>query len=157
MQAESLWLIVLACAAATFVWRALGVVVVKRIDAGGALFQWVTCVSYAMVAGLIFRMIIMPESLLRDWVPQTIDQLELEHTRMVTELDPEIILLGTGKSLRFPHAELISALARAHDVDFLSGHSKQIGVEVMDTAAACRTYNILSAEGRSVAAALFMI
>ena len=62
MQAESLWLIVLACAAATFVWRALGVVVVKRIDAGGALFQWVTCVSYAMVAGLIFRMIIMPES-----------------------------------------------------------------------------------------------
>lgn len=62
MQTESLWLIVLACAAATFIWRALGVVVVKRIEAGGALFQWVTCVSYAMVAGLIFRMIIMPES-----------------------------------------------------------------------------------------------
>jgi branched-subunit amino acid transport protein len=62
MQAESLWLIVLACAAATFIWRALGVVVVKRIDADGAFFQWVTCVSYAMVAGLIFRMIIMPGS-----------------------------------------------------------------------------------------------
>ena len=102
-------------------------------------------------------LIIMPERLLHDWVPQTIDQLQLEHTRMVTELDPEIILLGTGKSLQFPSAEIISALARAHDVDFLSGHSKQIGVEIMDTAAACRTYNILSAEGRSVAAALFMI
>ena len=62
MSTESLWLIVFGCGAATFVWRALGVVVVKRIDANGAIFQWVTCVSYAMVAGLIFRMIIMPES-----------------------------------------------------------------------------------------------
>lgn len=62
MQTESLWLIVLGCAAATFIWRALGVVVVKRIDAHGAFFQWITCVSYAMVAGLVFRMIIMPES-----------------------------------------------------------------------------------------------
>jgi branched-subunit amino acid transport protein len=62
MQAEFLWLIVLGCAAATFIWRALGVVVVKRIDAHGAFFQWITCVSYAMVAGLVFRMIIMPES-----------------------------------------------------------------------------------------------
>ncbi len=62
MPAESLWLIVLGCAAATFVWRALGVVVVRRIDPQGGFFQWVTCVSYAMVAGLIFRMIIMPES-----------------------------------------------------------------------------------------------
>ncbi len=62
MQTESLWLIVLGCAAATFIWRALGVVVVKRIDDHGAFFQWITCVSYAMVAGLIFRMIILPES-----------------------------------------------------------------------------------------------
>ena len=62
MQTETLWLIVLGCGAATFVWRFLGVVVVKRIDANGAIFQWITCVSYAMVAGLIFRMIIMPES-----------------------------------------------------------------------------------------------
>jgi branched-subunit amino acid transport protein len=62
MSTESLWLIVLGCGAATFVWRALGVVVVKHIDANGAFFQWITCVSYAMVAGLIFRMILMPES-----------------------------------------------------------------------------------------------
>jgi len=62
MPAESLWLIVLGCGAATFVWRALGVAVVKRIDAQGDFFQWITCVSYAMVAGLVFRMIIMPES-----------------------------------------------------------------------------------------------
>jgi branched-subunit amino acid transport protein len=59
---ETLWLVVLGCAAATFVWRGLGVVVVRRIDPDGAFFKWVTCVSYAMVAGLIFRMLAMPES-----------------------------------------------------------------------------------------------
>jgi branched-subunit amino acid transport protein len=48
------------------VWRFLGVIVVRRIDANGAIFQWISCVSYAMVAGLIFRMIIMPESQLAE-------------------------------------------------------------------------------------------
>ena len=62
MTTEYLWVIVLACGAATFVWRGLGVLVARRIDAGGALFRWITCVSYAMVAGLIFRMIMLPES-----------------------------------------------------------------------------------------------
>ena len=62
MNADSLWWIVLACGAATFAWRLLGVLVTRRIDANGAFFRWVTCVSYAMVAGLIFRMIILPES-----------------------------------------------------------------------------------------------
>ena len=66
MPVDSFWLIVLACGAATFVWRALGVMVVRRIDANGAFFQWITCVSYAMVAGLIFRMIMLPESDLAD-------------------------------------------------------------------------------------------
>jgi len=62
VQTETLWMIVLGCAAATFAWRFLGVIVVRRIDANGAIFQWISCVSYAMVAGLIFRMIMMPES-----------------------------------------------------------------------------------------------
>ncbi len=59
---EWLWLIVLACGLATFVWRGLGVLVVRRIDPEGPFFRWVACVSYAMVAGLIFRMLMMPES-----------------------------------------------------------------------------------------------
>ena len=66
MQTEQLWMIVLGCAVATFAWRFLGVLVVRRIDPNGAIFQWISCVSYAMVAGLIFRMIIMPESQLAD-------------------------------------------------------------------------------------------
>jgi branched-subunit amino acid transport protein len=62
MNNETLWLIVLGSSAATFFWRLLGVAVVRKIDPNGAVFEWVTCVSYAMVAGLIFRMIMMPES-----------------------------------------------------------------------------------------------
>ena len=62
MATEWLWAVVVACGLATFVWRALGVIVVRRIDPRGPFFQWITCVSYAMVAGLIFRMLILPES-----------------------------------------------------------------------------------------------
>jgi branched-subunit amino acid transport protein len=61
-KTEFLWLVVLGCGLATFLWRGLGVLVVRRIDPEGAFFKWVACVSYAMVAGLIFRMLVMPES-----------------------------------------------------------------------------------------------
>lgn len=67
--AEFLWLVVLGCGLATFVWRGLGVLVVRRIDPEGPLFKWVACVSYAMVAGLIFRMLMMPESDLAEVSP----------------------------------------------------------------------------------------
>ena len=62
MGIDELWWVVLACGLATFLWRFLGVLVARRIDADGALVRWITCVSYAMVAGLIFRMLVMPES-----------------------------------------------------------------------------------------------
>ncbi|MEO6431968.1 MAG: MTH938/NDUFAF3 family protein, partial [Nitrosospira sp.] len=58
---------------------------------------------------------------------------------------PEMVLFGTGATLRFPHPTLTRTLIES-----------RIGVEVMDTAAACRTYNILTAEGRRVAAALLI-
>ncbi len=58
---------------------------------------------------------------------------------------PEIVLLGTGATLRFPHPRLTRALAEAG-----------VGLEVMDTPAACRTFNILAAEGRKVVAALLL-
>jgi uncharacterized protein len=71
--------------------------------------------------------------------------LEAAHFEAILEFMPEIVLLGTGGTLRFPHPRLTEALIRA-----------QIGVEVMDTPAACRTYNILASEGRKVAAALLL-
>ena len=54
------WLVLLGAIAATYVWRGLGVVLATRIDPNGAVFQWVGCVSYAMLAGLIARMTILP-------------------------------------------------------------------------------------------------
>ena len=63
--------------------------------------------------------------------------------RNCVALEPEIVLLGTGDRQHFPHPRLLAPLTE-----------RRIGVEVMDTRAACRTFNILVAEGRRVAAAL---
>lgn len=60
MSTTLLWVLVLLCGLATFFWRFLGVAFARRIDPTGAVFEWVTCVSYAMVAGLVFRMIVLP-------------------------------------------------------------------------------------------------
>ena len=56
----TLWVLVVASILATYLWRFLGTLFSKRIDPDGPLFQWVTCVSYCMLAGLISRMILMP-------------------------------------------------------------------------------------------------
>jgi branched-subunit amino acid transport protein len=66
-----LWLLALACAAGTYLWRGAGVLLSGRIKTDGELFRWATCVAYAMVAGLIVRIIVMPtgtlgETLLAD-------------------------------------------------------------------------------------------
>lgn len=60
------WLLVLACAAATYAWRGLGVLLSGRIRAESELFNWVACVAYAMIAGLIARVIVMPTGLLAE-------------------------------------------------------------------------------------------
>jgi uncharacterized protein len=90
--------------------------------------------------------IVTPERIITDWLPQTFVELGELHFEQLKTLEPEIVLLGTGRRQRFPPPRLTSQLLSAH-----------IGVEVMDTAAACRTYNILMAEGRRVAVALLMI
>ncbi|MGI9301770.1 MAG: AzlD domain-containing protein, partial [Gammaproteobacteria bacterium] len=65
-ESAILWALVLACTAATFVWRALGVAFAARIDTDGAVFQWVTCVSYAMVAALVSRITLLPAGALAE-------------------------------------------------------------------------------------------
>lgn len=90
--------------------------------------------------------IIMPEQIVKDWPPQGRDDLTLEHFDTVIAMHPEVVLFGTGPRLWWPSSAMRSAFTRHH-----------IGFEVMDTAAACRTYNILVYEGRNVAAALLMI
>jgi branched-subunit amino acid transport protein len=64
MGAAGLWVLVLASAAASYVWRGLGVLLSGRIRVESELFNWVACVAYAMVAGLIMRIIVMPTGLL---------------------------------------------------------------------------------------------
>ncbi len=91
-------------------------------------------------------LILMPDRVITEWSPASVSDLTLEDFQTLAELAPEIVLLGTGRTQRFPHPSLIQPLMQ-----------QRIGCEVMDTAAACRTYNILMAEGRRVAAALLMI
>ena len=84
-------------------------------------------------------------SLIRDWPPGSFDELEKHHFDQLLEHQPEIILFGSGPTLRWPDPALLSTLAE-----------NGIGVEVMDTSAACRTYNILVSDQRHVAAALLL-
>ena len=90
-------------------------------------------------------LIITPESLHLQWNPGQIDDLTEVHIDAILELKPEIILLGTGTTLKFPGQQLM-----------IHALTKGVGIEVMDTGAACRTYNVLSAEDRNVAAALII-
>jgi len=90
-------------------------------------------------------LIVLPDRLIENWDAKTFEQLTAEHFEFVLSLKPEMVLFGTGATLRFPHPTLTRTLIES-----------RIGVEVMDTAAACRTYNILTAEGRRVAAALLI-
>ena len=60
------WVVLILCVAGTFVWRGLGVAVASRIDVSGDLFQWFNCVAYAMLAGLISRVILIPSGTLSE-------------------------------------------------------------------------------------------
>ncbi len=86
--------------------------------------------------------IVLPDRIL-EWSVEAFDRLSEESFSSLAGLEVEILLLGTGPRQRFPHPRLTAALAAGH-----------IGVEVLDLKAACRTYNILVAEERKVAAAL---
>jgi uncharacterized protein len=79
------------------------------------------------------------------WPAHSVEALGADHLAAILELKPEIVLLGTGERLQFPGPALLAPLYKAG-----------IGVEVMDTPAACRTYNILLGEGRNVIAALIV-
>lgn len=91
------------------------------------------------------NLIVLPDQLIEDWPIVLVQELALQHFENLLPLAPEIILLGTGTEHRFPSHTLLSQLAKM-----------RIGVEIMDTKACCRTYNILVEEGRRAAAALMI-
>lgn len=88
-------------------------------------------------------LILTPERMIEDWGPSEPAGLDSAHLQALIELEPEVILLGTGPVQVFPEACVYFRVLELG-----------IGFEIMDTGAACRTYNILTAEGRRVAAAL---
>jgi uncharacterized protein len=87
--------------------------------------------------------IVSPEQIQENWAPENFNELNISHFKKIVEFSPEIVLIGTGNTLRFPEKHILDSML-----------TKQIGVEVMDTGAACRAYNFLAGEGRVVMAAL---
>ena len=79
------------------------------------------------------------------WVSGSLDAVTAEHLAPLAAAKPEIVILGSGAAFRFPNPAILAPLYRAG-----------VGVEVMDTRAACRTYNILLGEGRRAVAALIV-
>jgi uncharacterized protein len=90
--------------------------------------------------------IVAADQLIEDWPPQRFEELSVEHLKAALALDPEILIIGTGREQHFLSGEMMAVLGKGG-----------IGVEVMDTAAACRTYNVLLSEDRKVVAAILMI
>ena len=79
------------------------------------------------------------------WPAGCFEDLSAEHFAQLAQLECEVVIFGSGSRIRFPQAAWLQPLM-----------AKRIGIETMDTAAACRTYNILAQEGRNVAAALLL-
>ena len=90
------------------------------------------------------NLIVLPDRVL-PWNASGFESLSAEDFVELAQLDLEVVLVGTGATLRFPSPQVIRPLVDA-----------RIGFEVMDAQAACRTYNILAAEERRVAAALLL-
>ncbi len=89
--------------------------------------------------------VVVAETVHDDWRVVNFDELTEANFDYFLPLKPDVLLLGTGARQRFPHPRLYRSLTDAG-----------IGVECMDTAAACRTYNILVTEDRKVAAAILI-
>lgn len=79
------------------------------------------------------------------WNCPRFEDLQASHFEQLAQLAPEMVIFGSGKSLRFAAPELTRSLTE-----------QQIGLETMDTPAACRTYNVLASEGRHVVLALLL-
>jgi uncharacterized protein len=105
-------------------------------------------VGWIKLAGRVLKnpCIVTPSSISFDLLPSSVTALNIEHFKNVASLNPEIIIVGTGTKQIFLSDEIGSALA-----------SRNIGIEFMNTAAACRSFNVLIAEARSVVGVFYML
>ncbi len=120
-----------------------------EIDTGSAGRPRVTDYGpgHVTVAGIRHEanVIVMADRVIPGWGPSAAAGLAVRHLEELARLAPEIVLLGTGRRLVFPTGEIMEYLPR-----------RGIGVEFMDTGAACRAYNFLLGDERRVAAALLI-
>lgn len=110
---------------------------IASYDATGLLIGNVRYTEAVLLAGNVVE---------SPWGPPQIERLAPEHVERLCALGPEVVLLGAGAQAVLPRPQLLLPFGR-----------RGIGVEVMATAAACRTYNILAGDGRRVAALLLPI
>ena len=89
--------------------------------------------------------ILTATAVIEGWRPRSVQDLTVADLEPVLGLAPEVVLLGTGAHQQFPDSSVLRIL-----------YEQRIGVEIMDTSAACRTFNVLVGEGRAVAAALIV-
>lgn len=89
--------------------------------------------------------ILSANAIMPDWSARSTDALDMKLLAPALEMDPQILLLGTGDAQRFPDPRISAQIM-----------ALGIGLEVMNTAAACRTFNILASEDRKVVAALIL-
>ena len=80
-----------------------------------------------------------------DWPISSVEQLSVDQLQKLVDLEPEVIIIGTGQRIHFPHPEIYAHVIR-----------QGVGIEFMDTGAACRTYNVLLSEDRAVIAAIII-
>lgn len=89
--------------------------------------------------------VISPTAIVSNWSVREIQALQTTDVEVLASLNPEVVLLGTGNHIHFPDPHVLRPLIH-----------QRIGYEVMDTGAACRTFNVLVAEGRLVVAGLIL-
>lgn len=118
-----------------------------QIDRAGANLIDAYDRTSILIQGRAYRsgLAVSAESVLPDWGPRQFDDLDQGHLRALLASRPQVVVIGTGSRQRFPDPAVY--------IDLLESG---IGVEIMDTGAACRTYNILVTEGRRVVAGLML-
>ena len=94
---------------------------------------------------ITYSVVLSSEGARQDWHCHNFEALSAAHFQQIADLAPELLVFGSGQRLRFPQAAWLRPLIE-----------RGIGIETMDTQAACRTYNILASEGRRVAVALLI-
>ena len=116
--------------------RSEGVNIITRHDPSSI---WVGAVGFA------HSLLVPWKGEVQRWAPARIDELQATHFEQALSLQPELVIFGSGARHRFVVPGVLRCLIE-----------RGIGVETMDTAAACRTYNVLASEGRAVLAALLL-